>query len=182
MPHAVKDKVESSYKHTRAHLARIHNASAVRSFIWSTCSVSHAKIKWGWFEFVVYVFLSAPKFWDLGLFGNVFFFPQHPQRLGVVFCCSLQFFSHVWWGLGVLFGLCPFFEKRHAPFVGRVCVCIHPSYTGIVFGVICTNHRWLRFAGGPGLSHPTWPTKLGCDRGGMKGSFDVYLHIEVANC
>ena len=129
MPHAVKDKVESSYKHTRAQLARIHNASAVRSFIWSTCSVSHAKIKWGWFEFVVYVFLSAPKFWDLGLFGNVFFFPQHPQRLGVVFCCSLQFFSHVWWGLGVLFGLCPFFEKRHAPFVGRVCVCVYTLLT-----------------------------------------------------
>ena len=158
MPHAVKDKVESSYKHTRAQLARIHNPSAVRSFIWSTCSVSHAKIKWGWFEFVVYVFLFAPKFWDLGLFGNVFFPPQHPQRLGVAFCFSLQFFSHVWWGLGVLFGFCPFFEKNMPLSWGVcvcacacacacarvrvrvcVCVCVHPSYTG--HGVWCHFYK-----------------------------------------
>ena len=73
-------------------------------------------------------------------------------------------------------GYAPFL-KKDMPLSWGVCVCIQPSYTGIVFGVICTNHRWLRFAGGPGLSHPTWPTKLGCDRGSIKGRFDVYLHI-----
>ena len=58
-----------------------------------------------------------------------------------------------------------------------LCVCVCPPLDK---GLLSTDSTTTRFttdpqAGGPGLSHPTWPNEAGCDRGSTKGRFGVYL-------
>ena len=50
-----------------------------------------------------------------------------------------------------------------------VCVCANPSYTG-------RGMNLIEYAVGQAYHIQPGPTKLGCDRGSIKGRFDVYLH------
>ena len=62
-------------------------------------------------------------------------------------------------------------------------VCAHPFTQSMVFGIICANHMWacmhscathLDLQGGQAYHIHPGPTKLGCNRGSIKGRFVMY--------